>query len=69
MPDHGKGKAKEVDYTKVNNSYNENVIFFLEEVVSVITIKRPNVGCGFTTQGRKFTIVGPSPSSSKAPPK
>jgi hypothetical protein len=48
MPDHGKGKAKETNYTKVNHSYNENVIF-LQEFVSVITIKGPNAECGVTT--------------------
>jgi hypothetical protein len=69
MPDHGKGKAKEIDYTKVNHTYDANVIFFLEEVVSVVTIKGPNAEYGVTTRGGKVTIVGPSPSSSKAPPK
>lgn len=69
MPDHGKGKAKETNYTKVNHTYDPNVIFFLEEVVLVVTIKGTNVECGVTTQGGKVTITGPSPSSSKAPPK
>lgn len=69
MPNHGKGKAKEVDYTKVNHTYDANVIFFLEEVVLVVNIKRPNAECGVTTQGGKVTIARPSPSSSRAPPK
>ena len=49
MPDHGKGKAKETDYSKVNHTYDAHVIFCLEEVVSVITIKGPNAECGVTT--------------------
>lgn len=33
MPNHGKGKVKEINYTKVNHTYDANVIFFLEEFV------------------------------------
>jgi 1-deoxy-D-xylulose 5-phosphate reductoisomerase len=49
MLKHNKGKGKGIDYSIVNHVYDETIIAFLEEVVSIVTIKGPSVKCGITT--------------------
>lgn len=61
MLDHNKGNenGKGKGYTNVNHVYN-NVVASLDDFISVVTIKGPNIKCGVTTRRGKLNIQGAS---------